>query len=197
MNKLKLISIIAFLVLLVGATAQNDIVSSFERVNDVEDLTLKLSFHSWGEDRTTSINLDQYFPVKRDPNSRYVYLAPPEISISIDQTRGIARLTAFKEWTGTREIIFSLTDIYNLETTLSNLQKYRDTITQQRAPVRLKQEFEDLPSYHLFEKILDDLESESGKASSPRVEISKVDNNIKISLGKEIDMVLDLATLTE
>ena len=104
-------------------------------------------------------------------------------------------LTAFKDWTGTKEIIFSLTDIYKLEATLTSLQNYRELITQQRAPVRLKQQFEDLPSYHLFEKILDDLES--NKIPSPRIEIAKADNNIKVSVGKETSLELDLETLTE
>ena len=184
-----------FLVLLVGATAQNDIVSSFERVNNVEDLTLKLSFHSWGEDRTTSINLDQYFPVKRDPNSRYVYLAPPEISVSIDQSTGVATLKAFSQWTGTRDILFSLTDVYNLEKATSNLQNYRELISKQRAPARVKQEFEDLPAYHLLEKILDDLESK--ETTPPKIEVEKSGNNIKINVAETIGLEVDLKTLTE
>ncbi len=201
MDKKKIFStIVLFLIisLIPEMHAQsNSIVSKFEKITDTYAPTLKISFHSWGEGRTEKINLDQYFPIKRDPNSRYVYLAPPEVSISIDQITGIASLTSFKDWTGTKEIIFALTDVYSLETTISNLQKYRDIITQQRAPVRLKEEFEDLPAYQLFEKILDDLESEAGKASSPKIEVSKVDNNVKISVGKDTNLELDLKTLTE
>ncbi|MEK6856601.1 MAG: hypothetical protein AABX49_01155 [Nanoarchaeota archaeon] len=201
MDKKKTILAMVFVLLLIlpvipGMHAQNNIVSKFEKVTDAYAPTLKISFHSWGEGRTEKLNLDQYFPIKRDQNSRYVYLAPPEVSVSIDQTTGIATLTSFKDWTGTREIIFALTDIYSLETTISNLQKYRDIITQQRAPVRLKEEFEDLPAYQIFEKILDDLESEAGKASSPKIEVSKVDNNVKISVGKDTNLELDLETLT-
>ncbi len=200
MDKKKIYSIIAlFLIILIvpGMHAQSSIVSKFEKVTDTYAPTLKISFHSWGEGRSEKLNLDQYFPIKRDQNSRYVYLAPPEISVSIDQTTGVASLTSFRDWTGTKEIIFALTDVYSLETTISNLQKYRDIITQQRAPVRLKEEFEDLPAYQIFEKILDDLESEAGKASSPKIEVSKIDNNIKISVGKDINLELDLKTLTE
>ena len=193
---LKKIVLISIIILLIhGITAQNNIVSKFEKIVEIDTPTLKISFHSWGEGKTEELNLDQYFPIKRDPNSRYVYLAPPEVSVRVDQNTGIAYLTAFKDWTGTKEIIFSLTDIYKLETTLTSLQNYRELITQQRAPIRLKQQFEDLPSYQLFEKILDDLES--SKIPSPRIEIEKVDNNIKISLGKEAKLELDLETLTK
>src|SRR3989344_8848747 len=194
MNKIKIFSLlIVFILVFQNTLAQNQqIVSKFEKVQDLQEYSLRISFHSWGEGRTEQLNLDQYFPLKRDPNSRYVYLAPPEISVNIDQDTGVARLTAFNDWTGTKEIIFSLTDIYKLEATISNLQKYREIITQQRAPVRLKQEFGDLPAYLLFEKILDDLESEAGKAPSPRVEVTKVGNNVRVSLEEEINMVLDL-----
>src|SRR3989344_1923524 len=122
MKKINLNTAIVFLLFIVSTLAQENIVSSFEKIKDSEDLTLKLSFHSWGEGRTTTVNLDQYFPVKRDPNSRYVYLAPPDISVSIDQTTGVVTLKAFSQWTGTREILFTLTDIYNLERATSNLQ---------------------------------------------------------------------------
>ncbi len=193
LKNLVLISIL--LIIVQGINAQNQIVSKFEKVTEIDTPTLKISFHSWGEGKTEELNLDQYFPIKRDPNSRYVYLASPEISVSIDQDSGIAHLTAFKDWTGTKEIIFSLTDIYNLEATLTNLQNYREIITQQRAPVRLKQQFKDLPSYHLFEKVLDDLES--SEIPSPRIEVAKVDNNIKVSVGKDTKLELDLETLTE
>ncbi|MBI2508078.1 hypothetical protein HYV89_03940 [Candidatus Woesearchaeota archaeon] len=193
---IKNLALVSILILIAQSiSAQSQIVSKFEKVKEIETPTLKISFHSWGEGKTEQLNLDQYFPVKRDPNSRYVYLAPPEISVRIDQDAGIAYLTAFKDWTGTREIIFSLTDIYKLEATLTSLQNYREIITQQRAPVRLKQQFEDLPSYHLFEKILDDLES--SKIPSPRIEVTKIDNNIRVSVGKGTSLDLDLQTLTE
>ena len=194
LKKLVLLSIIILIVQNIYAQNQN-IVSKFEKIAEIKTPTLKISFHSWGEGKTELLNLDQYFPVKRDPNSRYVYLTPPEISVRVDQDAGIAYLTAFKDWTGTKEIIFSLTDIYNLETVLSNLQSYRKIITQQRAPLKLKQQFEDLPSYHLFEKVLDDLESK--EIPSPRIEVTKVDNNVKVSIGDDTNLELDLQTLTE
>ena len=195
MKKINLITAIVFLLFIVSTLAQENIVSSFEKIKDSEDLTLKLSFHSWGEGRTTTVNLDQYFPVKRDPNSRYVYLAPPDISVSIDQTTGVVTLKAFSQWTGTREILFTLTDIYNLERATSNLQSYREFILKQRAPTRVKEEFQDLPAYHLLEKILDDLESRSSPNS--KVEVEKSGNNIKINVAETIKLDVDLKTLTD
>ena len=141
MDKRKLLSIFGLILIFIiiqNVNAQSAIVSKFERVTDIDTPTLKISFHSWGEGRVEEISLDQYFPIKRDPNSRYVYLAPPEISVRIDESTGIAYLTAFKDWTGTKEIIFSLTDVYKLEATLSALQNYRDIITQQTPPIKLK-----------------------------------------------------------
>ena len=197
MNKIKIFSLlIVFILVFQNTLAQNQqIVSKFEKVQDLQEYSLRISFHSWGEGRTEQLNLDQYFPVKRDPNSRYAYLAPPEISVRIDQNTGIAYLQAFEDWTGTREIIFSLTDVFNLESTISSLQKYREIITQQRAPVRLKEQFQDLPSYHLFEKILDGLETQ--KPVPLKIEVNKVDNNVKVNIGAETRLELDLETLTE
>ena len=112
MKKIKLIIILVFLLLAVNIAAQSNLVSSFEKVSGTEDPTLKISFHSWGENRETQINLDQYFPIKRDPNNRYVYLAPAEISVTIDQNTGVATLKAFSQWTGARDILFSLTECF-------------------------------------------------------------------------------------
>ena len=195
MTKLKLLTLIVLLFTLTTVFAQDNLVSRFEKVRDVEDLTLKLSFHSWGEDRTTEINLDTYFPIKRDPNSRYIFLAPPEISVRIDQTKGTAYLQAFEQWIGTKDIIFTLTDIYRLEAATSSLQAYRTLITQQRAPLKIKREFKDLPPYHLFEKILDHLENQ--KTPTPEVKVVKRGENVKIDIAEELNIELDIQTLTE
>jgi hypothetical protein len=197
MNKLKLFTIlIVILTLVQNLESQNpQLVSKFERVSDLEDYTLRISFHSWGEGRTTELNLDQYFPIKRDKNSRYVFVAPPEISVTVDQIQGIANLKAFENWAGTKEVIFSLTDVFRLETAITNLQVYKDVITQQRAPSKLKQQFEDLPAYHLFEKILDNLEEEVTPLL--KVEVVRSGNNIQVEIGDETKLELDLQTLTK
>ena len=195
MKKIKLITILVFLLFAVNIAAQSNLVSSFEKVSGTEDPTLKISFHSWGENRETQINLDQYFPIKRDPNNRYVYLAPAEISVTIDQNTGVATLKAFSQWTGTRDILFSLTDVYNIERATSSLQSYKELISKQRAPTRIKETFEDLPSYSLFEKVLDDLEAKSSPNQDIKVE--KQGNNIKINVAKTINLDVDLDTLTE
>ncbi|MBI2105322.1 hypothetical protein HYT56_00620 [Candidatus Woesearchaeota archaeon] len=195
MNK-KIIWIIALVLLnLAYVNAQENIVSRFEKIPDLEDYSLKISFHSWGEGRTEQLNLDKYFPIKRNPNSRYVYLAPPEISIKINQDNGIAELQAFKDWTGTKEIIFSLTEVYKLEAAVTNLQKYREEITQKRAPIKLKDELKDLPTYYLLEKVLDNLEAE--KLQSSKIEILRDDNNIKVNIGLETKLEINLETRTE
>src|SRR3989344_6621598 len=116
--KNKLLIILVAILLISNSFAQDEIISTSEIQSQFSDPSIKLSFHSWGEGEVTEIQLDEYFAGERQGDDRYLFVAPPEIEVIIDQETGIASLKAGGKWLGTLDIIFTRSNIYNLESSI-------------------------------------------------------------------------------
>ena len=199
MKKLFPLIIVIFL-LFTGITnaANGDIIAHSESVTDLEN-TVKILFLSWGEDLITTIDLDDYFP-RRSTNSQYLYIAPQEIIVNIDQASGIATLKASKDWIGTKEVYFSLTDIYNLYEGQTALKSYVEKITKERELETLKNhivEYRETPMYLFLEGLLDKLEKEKGSSEIPEIKAIFKKPNLKIDVGDSIEFDIGVQTKTK
>src|SRR3989344_5282395 len=195
-NKLKISGIIVFLLLLATVNAQENFVSSSTIDSQFSDPSIKLSFRSWGENQITEIKLDDYFIGERSTDERYLYISPPEIEIFIDQETSIATLKARGKWLGTQDIIFTRSNLYNLEKSRKELKEFESELIKKRIPPKITNELKDIQDQTLqlyFERILDNLEKKKSK-EIPQIDAKFEQNELTVNIGKDIDLSVGVET---
>jgi len=195
-NKLKISGIIVFLLLLATVNAQENFVSSSTIDSQFSDPSIKLSFRSWGENQITEIKLDDYFIGERSTDERYLYISPPEIEIFIDQETSIATLKARGKWLGTQDIIFTRSNLYNLEKSRKELKEFESELIKKRIPPKITNELKNIQDQTLqlyFERILDNLEKKKSK-EIPQIDAKFEQNELTVNIGKDIDLSVGVET---
>ena len=195
-NKLKISGIIVFLLLLATVNAQENFVSSSTIDSQFSDPSIKLSFRSWGENQITEIKLDDYFIGERSTDERYLYISPPEIEIFIDQETSIATLKARGKWLGTLDIIFTRSNLYNLEKSRKELKEFESELIKKRIPPKITNELKNIQDQTLqlyFERILDNLEKKKSK-EIPQIDAKFEQNELTVNIGKDIDLSVGVET---
>src|SRR3989344_2074682 len=195
-NKLKISGIIVFLLLLATVNAQENFVSSSTIDSQFSDPSIKLSFRSWGENQITEIKLDDYFIGERSTDDRYLYISPPEIEIFIDQETSIATLKARGKWLGTLDIIFTRSNLYNLEKSRKELKEFESELIKKRIPPKITNELKNIQDQTLqlyFERILDNLEKKKSK-EIPQIDAKFEQNELTVNIGKDIDLSVGVET---
>ena len=105
MKKEALIWIICILLLITSISSQ-----TLDYKLEKDAPILEMYLYSWGLGETTEINLADYFSIKRNPGEVYISSSSSEISISLNQKTGIAKLTPNVNWLGTKRIVFMITN---------------------------------------------------------------------------------------
>ena len=196
--KLK-IMILVILLILPGIMAQT-LPTTHRVASEISDQTIVLSFHSWGEGQTITLDLDNYLPSFRPSSKRIIFTAPPEVEIEVDQTTGKTTLRAQVDWIGTREIIFSLADIHEVPARKQQIINYESELIKQRIPDRVQSqlnEFQDMVMFNYLDKILEDLEKESSFIEVPPIDVIRDNSSFKIDVGETIDLRISILTENE
>ena len=191
--------ILVILLILPGIMAQT-LPTTHRVASEISDQTIVLSFHSWGEGQTITLDLDNYLPSFRPSSKRIIFTAPPEVEIEVDQTTGKTTLRAQVDWIGTREIIFSLADIHEVPARKQQIINYESELIKQRIPDRVQSqlnEFQDMVMFNYLDKILEDLEKESSFIEVPPIDVIRDNSSFKIDVGETIDLRISILTENE
>lgn len=188
MKKEALIWIICILLLITSISSQ-----TLDYKLEKDAPILEMYLYSWGLGETTEINLDDYFSIKRNSGEVYISSSSSEISISLNQETGIAKLTPNTNWLGTKRIVFMITNENTSSTEAKKkLEEYvKKEITLSKNEDILKQiennEFKNntLP-FDTISKLLESLRKNLGPEA--KVTAAKEEKLVKLDIGKNVKL---------